>query len=71
MLFFLSEGIQKFLYPAILAPGRFEGMGLPNPGFWGNFVWVFEIFCGILLLAGLITRVAALAMLVNMTVALS
>ncbi|MFW6259726.1 MAG: DoxX family protein [Tangfeifania sp.] len=67
---FLSEGIQKFLYPAVRGPGRFEGMGFPNPEFWGNFVGVFEILCGALLLAGLITRGAALAMLVNMTVAI-
>jgi len=67
---FLSEGIQKFLYPAVRGPGRFEGMGFPNPEFWGNFVGVFEILCGVLLLAGLITRGAALAMLVNMTVAI-
>ena len=67
---FLSEGIQKFLYPAVRGPGRFEGMGFPNPEFWGNFVGVFEILCGALLLAGLITRGAALTMLVNMTVAI-
>ena len=67
---FLSEGIQKFLYPAVRGSGRFEGMGFPNPEFWGNFVGVFEILCGALLLAGLITRGAALAMLVNMTVAI-
>ena len=67
---FLSEGIQKFLYPAVRGPGRFEGMGFPNPEFWGNFVGVFEILCGALLLTGLITRGAAFAMLVNMTVAI-
>jgi putative oxidoreductase len=67
---FLSEGIQKFLYPAMRGSGRFEGMGFPNPEFWGNFVGVFEVLCGVLLLTGLITRGAALAMLINMTVAI-
>ncbi|MDZ7847210.1 MAG: DoxX family protein [Owenweeksia sp.] len=67
---FLSEGIQKFLYPASRGPGRFEGMGFPIPEFWGNFVGVFEIISGILLLLGFITRGAALAMLINMSVAI-
>ena len=67
---FLSEGIQKFLYPGIRGTGRFEGMGFPDPAFWANFVGVFEILCGLLLLAGLVTRGAALAMLVNMSVAI-
>ncbi len=67
---FLSEGIQKFLYPAARGVGRFEKMGFPNPEFFGNFVGVFEIICGALLLAGLLTRGAALAMLINMTVAI-
>ena len=67
---FLSEGIQKFLYPALRGVGRFEKMGFPNPDFFASFVGAFEIACGILLLIGLITRGAALAMLVNMTIAL-
>lgn len=67
---FLSEGIQKFLYPAIRGVGRFEKMGFPNPEFFGNFVGIFEILCGVLLLVGLLTRGAALAMLINMTVAI-
>src|SRR6056297_2687210 len=67
---FLSEGIQKFLYPAMRGAGRFEGMGFPAPEFFGSFVGVFEILCGILLLAGLFTRGAAIAMLINMTVAI-
>jgi len=67
---FLSEGIQKFLYPAMRGAGRFEGMGFPAPEFFGSFVGVFEILCGILLLTGLFTRGAAIAMLINMTVAI-
>lgn len=30
---FLSEGIQKFLFPAIRGAGRFETIGLPFPDF--------------------------------------
>ncbi|MBF9252174.1 DoxX family protein [Pontibacter sp. 172403-2] len=67
---FLSEGIQKFLYPDALGPGRFEKMGFPQPEFFGYFVGTFETICGILLLLGFITRGAALAMLVDMSVAL-
>ena len=67
---FLSEGIQKFLYPASRGVGRFVKMGFPHPEFWGQFVGIFEILCGILLIIGLCTRGAALAMLVNMSVAI-
>ena len=67
---FLSEGIQKFLYPATLGSGRFEKMGFPVPEFFANFVGTFEVVCGIFLLMGLMTRVAALSMLINMSVAI-
>ena len=67
---FLSEGIQKFLYPAMRGAGRFEGMGFPNPELFANFVGVFEILAGMLLILGFITRGAAFAMLINMTVAI-
>jgi len=67
---FLSEGIQKFLFPAARGIGRFEKMGFPNPDFFAHFVGAFEILCGLLLLVGLLTRAAALALLINMTVAL-
>jgi putative oxidoreductase len=67
---FLAEGIQKFLYPAMRGEGRFDKMGFPNPEFFASFVGVFEILCGALLLVGFLTRGAAFAMLINMTVAI-
>jgi putative oxidoreductase len=35
---FLSEGIQKFLFPAVLGAGRFTKIGLPYPDVLGPFV---------------------------------
>jgi putative oxidoreductase len=68
---FLSEGIQKFLFPAIRGAGRFEGIGLPNPEFLGAFVGTFEIFSGALILLGLFTRLAVLPTITIMLVAIS
>ncbi len=67
---FLSEGVQKFLFPTEDGVGRFEAIGFPNPAFYASFVGSFEIICGILLIFGLITRVASLAMFINITVAI-
>jgi uncharacterized membrane protein YphA (DoxX/SURF4 family) len=67
---FLSEGIQKFLFPAELAAGRFAKIGLPNPEVLGPFVGSFEIACGAAVLAGLLTRLAAVPLITIMLVAL-
>ena len=67
---FLSEGIQKFLYPAARGVGRFEGIGIPAPEILAPFVAVFEIACGILILVGLLTRLAAIPTTVIMIVAI-
>ncbi|MCB1126166.1 MAG: DoxX family protein [Verrucomicrobiae bacterium] len=67
---FVSEGIQKFLFPAEVGAGRFEKIGLPNPEFLGAFVGGFEIVCGALILLGLLTRLAAIPLLAIMSVAL-
>jgi uncharacterized membrane protein YphA (DoxX/SURF4 family) len=67
---FLSEGIQKFVYPAALGAGRFAKIGIPAPGLMGPFIGFVEIACGALILAGLLTRVAALLLLADMTVAI-
>lgn len=66
---FLSEGIQKFLFPAIRGAGRFENIGLPSPEFLGSFVGTFEILCGILILLGLLTRLASIPLIIIMLVA--
>jgi putative oxidoreductase len=67
---FLSEGLQKFIYPAELGAGRFARIGIPWPEAMGPFVGVAEIVCGALVLAGLLTRFAAALLLVVMGVAL-
>jgi putative oxidoreductase len=68
---FLSEGIQKFLFPGELGVGRFVNIGIPAPEVMAPFVGVFEIGCGILILLGLLTRLAAIPMIINMLVAIS
>ncbi|MGA9709741.1 MAG: DoxX family protein, partial [Candidatus Sulfotelmatobacter sp.] len=55
---FLSEGIQKFLFPDSLGIGRFVKIGIPWPQVMAPFVGVVEIVCGSLLLIGLVTRLA-------------
>jgi len=68
---FLSEGIQKFLYPAALGAGRFHRIGIPLPHFTGPCVGVVEIVCGALLIAGVATSFAVAALLINISVAIA
>lgn len=68
---FLSEGIQKFLFPDKLGTGRFEKIGLPSPALLGPFVGTFEITCGILILMGFITRFASVPLIIIMLVAIA
>lgn len=67
---FLSEGLQKFIYPAEIGAGRFVKIGIPWPEAMGPFVGVVEIVCGALVLAGLLTRFAAALLVIDMVVAL-
>jgi putative oxidoreductase len=67
---FLTEGIQKFLYPGDLGAGRFAKIGIPSPGTMGPFVAGIEIVCGALLIIGLLTRLAAILLLVDISVAI-
>ncbi len=60
---FISEGIQKFLFPNALGAGRFEAIGIPLYQFAAPFVGFVEIFCGALLIVGIFTRLATLPLL--------
>jgi putative oxidoreductase len=68
-LVFLTEGIQKLLFPATLGTGRFEKIGFTNPAFWAGFTAAFEISCGALVLIGLIIRFATIPLLIVMITA--
>jgi putative oxidoreductase len=68
---FLSEGIQKFLFPAALGVGRFTTIGIPTPALMAPFVGVVEISCGLLLILGLVTRLAAAPLLIDILVAIA
>jgi putative oxidoreductase len=67
---FLSEGIQKFLFAEALGAGRFVKIGLPAPHLLAPFVGVVEIVCGSLLILGLLTRLAAIPLLIDISVAI-
>jgi len=67
---FLSEGIQKFLYPAEIGAGRFAKIGLPSPESLSTFVASFEIICGALVLLGFFTRLAAIPLIIIMLTAI-
>jgi uncharacterized membrane protein YphA (DoxX/SURF4 family) len=68
---FLSEGIQKFLFPDQLGAGRFAKIGIPSPDLLGPFVGSIEIVCGVLVLLGLLTRLAAVPLITIMLVAIA
>lgn len=68
---FLSEGIQKFLFPDELGAGRFAKIGLSSPEILGSLVGTFEILCGALVLIGLLTRFASVPLIIIMLVAIA
>jgi putative oxidoreductase len=68
---FLCEGLGKFIYPAEQAAGRFAKIpAIPWPQAMGPFVVGVEIVCGTLILLGLLTRLAAIPLLIDITVAI-
>ncbi len=68
---FLSEGIQKFLFPEAVGVGRFIHIGIPAPAFMAPFDGLVEIVCGALLLIGLFTRLATIPLLIDIAVAIA
>ena len=69
LVVFFPEGIQKLVFPGILGAGRFANIGIPYPEVIGPFVGTVEIVCGALIILGLLTRLAAIPLIVIMVVA--
>src|ERR1700742_3539383 len=70
-LIFVGEGVLKFLREDPLGPGRFIKAGIPGGEALAYLDGVFEIGCGLLILAGLLTRLATIPMIVDMVGALT
>jgi putative oxidoreductase len=68
---FLLEGIKKFLFVQQWGAGRFARIGIPAPHVLAPFVGVTEIVCGLLLLLGLCTRLAAVPLIIDISVAIA
>jgi len=68
---FLSEGIQKFLFPEALGAGRFAKIGIASPQFTAPFVGGVEIVCGTMLIAGFFTALATLPLLIDILVTIT
>lgn len=69
-LIFLTQGILKYTDPKMGAI-RFARIGFPYPAFTAHFVGAFEIVCGLLVLIGLWTRLAAIPLLIVISTAIA
>ena len=70
LVVFFPEGIQKLIFPGILGAGRFVNIGVPYPELMGPFVGAVETICGALIILGLLTRLAAVPLIIVMIVAI-
>lgn len=69
-LIFFTQGILKYIDPHMCVM-RFARIGFPIPAFTAHFVGAFEIVCGLLVLIGLLTRLASIPLLVVILTAIA
>jgi len=69
-LIFLTQGILKYT-DAHMGVERFTRIGFSHPAFTAHFVGAFEIVCGLLVLVGFFTRVAAIPLLIIICTAIA
>lgn len=69
-LIFVTQGILKHTDPN-MGVARFTRIAFPHPYFTAHFVGTFEIACGVLVLLGLWTRVAAIPLLIVISTAIA
>jgi len=61
-LIFFTQGVAKYIDPK-MGVVRFARIGFPYPSYTAHLVGTFEIVCGLLVLLGLMTRVASVPLL--------
>ncbi len=69
-LIFLTQGILKFTDPR-MGVDRFTRIGFPHPAFTAHFVGTVEVVCGLLVLFGFLTRMAAIPLLIIILTAIA
>jgi len=69
-LIFLTQGILKYT-DAHMGVERFTRIGFSHPAALAHFVGAFEIACGLLVLVGLFTRLAAIPLLIIICTAIA
>jgi len=69
-LIFFTQGILKYIDPN-MGVVRFARIGFPHAAFTAHFVGAFEIACGVLVLIGFYTRLAAIPLLIVISTAIA
>lgn len=67
---FVCSGLVKFLFEN-QGTGRFVKIGFPEPAGLAHFVGATEIVCGAMLITGMLVRLAAAPLVVDMIVAIA
>jgi putative oxidoreductase len=69
-LIFFTQGILKYIDPH-MGVMRFARIGFPMPDLMAHFVGAVEIVCGLLVLVGLLTRLASIPLLIVILTAIA
>jgi uncharacterized membrane protein YphA (DoxX/SURF4 family) len=69
-LIFITQGALKYIDPK-MGVYRFTRIGFSHPAFTAHFVGTFEMVCGFLVLIGLMTRIAAIPLLIIICTAIA
>ncbi len=69
-LIFFTQGVLKYIDPS-MGVNRFAKIGFSHPALTAHFVGAFEMVCGMLILVGLATRIAAIPLLIVICTAIA
>ncbi len=65
--YFLVGGVLKLSYPELQETGFFQNLGFISAGAMVSVIYTFEIICGIMIMAGLFTRIAVIPLLLTIS----